>query len=366
MNNDGSNGLHGAEILIVDDHAENLTLLRTLLVPQGYTVRPALSGHAALQMMEQLIPDLVLLDVAMPEMTGFEVCAAIKADPRTRDVPVIIVSAYDNSDGKVQAFDKGAVDYITKPYQPKEILARIRTQLRLSLQRQEIERAYHRNEMLLSALRTHFSETALERLMSQSEVYDDQQSAVRETLTIMMTDVVGFTAMSERGDPHELVTNLSLYFSTLTSIVQKNGGEVDKFLGDGMLAFFRNPDKALEAAILMQRQIRDYNTRLLMDNMPLMQTRIGLATGRVLLANLGTGTRQEVTLIGDKVNVAARLEAQAPIDGILMDEETYNRAGQPAYALQKMVTLKGKDGFHAAYAAEFQDINQEVSDDFIG
>jgi PleD family two-component response regulator len=128
-NNEGS-------ILIVDDKPENLTVLRQILTEHGFRVRPAISGEIALKTVQADLPDLILLDIVMPNMDGYEVCRKLKADEQTRQVPIIFISALDELADKVKAFSAGGVDYITKPFQIEEVLARVNTHINLhSLQR---------------------------------------------------------------------------------------------------------------------------------------------------------------------------------------------------------------------------------------
>ncbi len=123
-------------ILIVDDTPENLTVLRKMLTEQGFRVRPAISGEIALKAMQADLPDLILLDIIMPNMDGYEVCRKLKADEKTQNIPIIFISALNELKDKVKAFAEGGVDYITKPFQVAEVLARVKTHINLhSLQR---------------------------------------------------------------------------------------------------------------------------------------------------------------------------------------------------------------------------------------
>jgi PleD family two-component response regulator len=119
----------GSDVLVVDDTRENLRLLIRILAENGYKVRPVTNGRMAVTAAQIVPPDLVLLDIMMPDMNGFEVCAELKADERTRDIPVIFISALDETSDKVRAFDEGGVDYITKPFEAGEVLARVNTHL---------------------------------------------------------------------------------------------------------------------------------------------------------------------------------------------------------------------------------------------
>ena len=131
-----------SNILIVDDKHENLTLLRQILTDQGHLVRPSLSGKHALQTVNANMPDLILLDIMMPEMDGYELCQKLKADERTREIPVIFLSALGDVKDKVKAFSVGGVDYITKPFNAKEVLARVNTHLELKFSREELKKSY--------------------------------------------------------------------------------------------------------------------------------------------------------------------------------------------------------------------------------
>ena len=139
-----------ADILIVDDTPANLNVLSAILGKRGYHVRPAINGALALKAAQKAAPDLILLDVQMPEMDGYQVCRQLKDDAQTRDIPVIFISALDDVLDKVEAFQSGGVDYITKPFQIEEVLARVENQLALHQQREAIAALRARNEQLMA------------------------------------------------------------------------------------------------------------------------------------------------------------------------------------------------------------------------
>ena len=154
MSSRGESNKHQAQILVVDDSAASLKLLTTLLTNHGYQVRPASSGHLALRSAAVETPDLILLDVRMPDMDGYEVCRHLKADEQTRNVPLIFISGLDEVVDKVKGFEAGCVDYITKPFEPQDILARIETHLHLrSLQKQLEERNRQLQEEIVERVR---------------------------------------------------------------------------------------------------------------------------------------------------------------------------------------------------------------------
>src|SRR5262245_40559360 len=137
-------GVAAPSVLIVDDTVESLRLLSDLLDEQGYEVRPVTNGRQALQAIEQDAPDLILLDINMPEMDGYETCARLRLNERCRDLPVIFLTALADTADKVRAFNVGGVDYITKPFQIDEVLARVRTHIDLKRARSALARSYER------------------------------------------------------------------------------------------------------------------------------------------------------------------------------------------------------------------------------
>jgi len=138
MNNNDAVAMN--DVLIVDDTPENLTILCQILTEHGYQVRPALSGEIALKAVRADIPDLILLDIMMPGMNGFEVCRNLKAEEQTKHIPIIFISGLHELEDKVRAFSEGGVDYITKPFQTEEVLARVNTHIALHTFRKSLEK----------------------------------------------------------------------------------------------------------------------------------------------------------------------------------------------------------------------------------
>jgi putative two-component system response regulator len=132
----------GATVLVVDDNPNNLHILCNMLENEGYRVRPALNGSLALRAIKSVLPDIILLDIRMPEMDGYEVCRILRQDPQTHDVPVIFISALQETEDKVNAFKAGGVDYVVKPFQVEEVLARVHTHIALSRTRKALAAAY--------------------------------------------------------------------------------------------------------------------------------------------------------------------------------------------------------------------------------
>jgi class 3 adenylate cyclase len=172
----------------------------------------------------------------------------------------------------------------------------------------------------------------------------------------MFTDVADFTSISEIVDPKDLMADLIVYMNTLSWVVHKHGGEIDKFLGDGLFAFFADASQAFAAAKEIQLELAKFNdSQVKQEHKPFL-TRIGLATGHILQTTLGFGDRLEHTIIGDRVNTAARLQSKAPVGGILIDKATYIAIGSPDTLIQDKVELKGKANLETAYAIQPENI----------
>lgn len=344
-----------ADILIVDDMPANLSLLSSMLTAQGYEVRAAINGSMALMSAAAVPPDLILLDVNMPQMDGYEVCRRLKADARTADIPVIFLSAMTGIGDKVTAFEAGGIDYVTKPFELREVLARVGTQLvvhqqrrELERQRQELEERYAQIRQMHAVLRGYLSDRAWESI--EESVASNRPSApTREVLTVLVSDVEDFVRLSEHLDPGPLLADLSLYMATVAQVVYDHRGEVDKYVGDGMLAFFRSASDALAAALRIQRNIGTFNEHQRTQGRPVFPTRLGLTTGPVLLASIGSSGRREFTIIGDRVNMAFRMQAQALAGGMLLDEATFAGAGRPEGAEAVMMQIRGKQGEEQLY-----------------
>ena len=186
-----------ADILIVDDTPANLNVLSAILGKRGYRVRPAINGALALKAAQKVAPDLILLDVQMPGMDGYEVCRQLKADPQTRDIPVVFISALDDVLDKVEAFEVGGADYITKPFQIEEVLARVENQLVLHQQREAISGLSARNQQLL-ALATRELRPRLDQIAQWA-------AALREGGDTALAEQIGASANEMRAALDELL-----------------------------------------------------------------------------------------------------------------------------------------------------------------
>ena len=303
-------------VLCVDDTSENLMLLSEVL-KDDYRVRVANSGERALQIMSVApLPDIVLLDIMMPDMDGREVLRRLRASPATRDVPVIFITAMTTPEDEERGFAAGATDYINKPISPPTVLARVRTQLALA------ERTA-RLASLSEQLSRYLSPQVYKAIFEGTQ--DGAIRASRKKLTIFFSDIKDFTQTTESMEPEDLTYLLNRYFSEMSKIAIEHGATIDKFVGDAMLMFFGDPstrgvrEDALQCVRMADLQAvwreKGYDKPFHM--------RIGINTGFCNVGNFGSDERMDYTIIGAEVNLAARLEQVAEPDGMTLSYETY-------------------------------------------
>lgn len=308
------------DILIVDDTAANLRLLAGMLSEKQYRVRPVSDGQSALKAVQASAPDLILLDINMPGMNGYEVAQKLKSDQDTANIPIIFISALNEVLDKVKAFDSGGVDYITKPFQLEEVLARVETHLTLRQLQRQLQEA---NQMLEARVEERTAElielnqsldrfvphVLLEYLNKESITEVNLGDHMLGEMAVMFADIRGFTALSEALTPQQSFSFLNDYLSTVGPIIRENNGFVDKYLGDGLMAVFPEGAKdAVSAAVAMQIALTDLNQRLSQQGLATVQMGVGINTGKVMLGMLGEEQRIQGTVISDAVNVASRLE----------------------------------------------------------
>jgi two-component system sensor histidine kinase ChiS len=349
-------------ILIVDDNPINLDVLLNLLDEADFDVLVATDGLSALEQAAYAQPDLILLDVMMPHLDGYETCRRLKAQPQTADIPVIFITALAEAANKVKGFEVGGVDYITKPFEHQEVLARLHTHLSLRRLRQELsetnatleDRVTQRTQELSAINRAYsrFIPPEFLSLLNKNSITQVKLGDQRQMeMTILFADIRDFTGMSETMTPQENFNFLNAYLSRVSPIIRQHGGFIDKYIGDAIMALFPHPeqqgDQAVQAAIAMQNQITAYNLHREQQGLPRIRVGIGLHTGLLMLGTIGESERLESTVISDAVNLAARLEGLSKIYGsqIMMSERTLLKLyhfDQYHYRFLDRVVVKGK------------------------
>ena len=326
-----------ARILVVDDKPENVRLLDAVLSPRGYTVDTAGSGAEALERLTTQPPDLVLLDVEMPEIDGYEVCRRIRAMPETEVLPVIMITA-SGRDEKRHALDAGADDFVMKPFDQAELLARVRSLVRIkryhdTIQQQAAELARwnreleHRVESQLvqidriGRLKRFLSPTVAELIVSAGD--ESFLESHRREITVVFCDLRGFTAFAETVEPEDVMGILREYHAALGEIIFRFEGTLERFTGDGLMVFFNDPVPCPDAPARAVRMAVEMRLRFgeialgWRKKGHVLGFGVGIAQGYATLGRVGFEGRYDYAAIGTVTNLAARL-CEAASDGQIL------------------------------------------------
>lgn len=344
-------------ILVVDDDPRNVKLLADLLTAEGYAVSSAASGVEALACPP---PDLMLLDVVMPGMSGYEVCRAVRADPRTTILPIVMVTAVDPAEERIRGLEAGADDFLSKPVDPEELLVRVRSLLRIKTLHERVEEQARElaslNDSLEARVRTQVDE--LERLSRLKRFFSPAVADVilagdaadplrthRAEVTVVCVALRGFAAFAESAEPEEMMAVLRAYHATMGACVVAAGGTVERFTSDGMTVVFNDPlvvpdaaRRAVELARAMQSAAagtlaerwwaRGYDLELV----------VGIAAGYATIGAIGFAGRLEYGVVGVVSDVAAALAAAASPGRILVTRRVLADVG-PGSSAEPAVTF---------------------------
>jgi adenylate cyclase len=314
-------------VLVVDDTPANRDVLSMYFITAGAEVLTASDGAKAIQVATQSLPDLVLLDVQMPHMDGFEACKRLKAHPATQFVPVVIVTALDSEEDKIKAIESGADDFLTKPYSLIVLMTRARALLKIKHLTDQLRA---RNRLLRRVLNRYVAEEVADTILTDPEKHLQLGGETRE-VTVLFADIRGFTTFTEQHPAERVLETLNHIFSQLTPLVFKHRGTFDKYLGDAILAFYgaplAGPDDALRAtqSALEMQDVFERLRREAPDTIGRLGLGIGLHSGEATVGNVGSETVMDYTVIGDTVNVARRLQEDARSSEILMSEATWQQ-----------------------------------------
>jgi adenylate cyclase len=325
-------------LLVVDDNKVNRLLLGRGLEQQGHQVAFAINGLQALEMLHQSQFDMLLLDIQMPEMDGYQVLEELQGDLNLRDLPVIVTSALEELDSVVRCIEMGAEDYLIKPINPVLLRARICAGLekkRLRDQQRELIRRFATAEVAQDLEESGFA------LGGRSV-----------EATAMFSDIRGFTSIAESQSPADTIELLNTYYTLMFEAISGQGGVVNQMVGDGLMAIFGAPiplahhgEQSVRAALEMIEMINLFNLDQAATGRPVIRIGIGIATGQVIAGYTGTQRRATYTCVGDTVNLAARLESHTKIAGhpLLIDECTRQSLSDAIHVLDLgRVQIKGK------------------------
>lgn len=362
-----------AKVLVVDDTAMNVKMLADILSFKGYQVVTAAGGKEALTKLESEKPDLVLLDVMMPDLDGYAVCRAIREMPEHAVLPVIMVTALDPGKERVKGIDAGADDFLTKPINQPELLARVRSLLRVKAYHDQIQQQAQElaqwNQTLekrvadgvreleqMGRLKRFLSPQIADLILNgnQTDGSEDPLKSHRREITVVFLDLRGFTAFTETADPEEVMGVLSEYHQAMGRLVMAHNGTIEHFAGDGIMIFFNDPvvidnpaQKAVAMAVQMQADFaalaqswhkRGYDLHM----------GVGIAQGYATMGTIGFEGRRDYGAIGPVCNLSSRLCSAAQAGQILVSQKVFASVESlvQSQALGE-ITLKG---FHKPMA----------------
>jgi class 3 adenylate cyclase len=314
-----------ARILVVDDTPSNVKLLADVLTARGYAVATAASGAEALATIARDAPDLVLLDVMMPGMSGYDVCRRIRETPATAMLPVVMITALDPGQERVKGIEAGADDFLSKPVNQAEVLARVRSLLRIKVLHDELTDLNRTLEARVEAqvgqlerlgrLKRFFSPALAEAIVSGGT--DDPLASHRREITVVFLDLRGFTAFAETAEPEEVMGVLREYHAAMGQLILEHEGTLERFTGDGMMIFFNDPvpvpdapARAVRMAVAMRARVEELMRGWHKRGYDL-ELGVGIAQGYATIGAIGFEGRWDYGAIGTVTNQAARLCGEA-------------------------------------------------------
>ena len=334
-------------VLVVDDDPDMQRLLALMIRAEGMQVDTADDGDAALTRAVATPPDLILLDVMLPGIDGFAVCERLKRDASTAMIPIVLITGLEDRASRVRGIRAGADDFLSKPVQREELLARVQTLRRLHETRRELED--NRKETLRKTFDRYLSPRLVGSIMAdlESGISPFERTPQRVELVVLFADLRGFTRLTERTQVDGVVALLNEYFEVLTEAAYRHDGTIFNMAGDNLLVGFNVPFPQPDAAALAWRAAHDMaaSARPVLERWAGrgMATGVGfgIASGDAILGNVGSSHYMNYTIIGDAVNVAARLVELAQPGELLVSGAVLKAAGQKA-AGRGMLPLRGR------------------------
>jgi len=347
-------------ILIVDDTPANVHILQSRLAAHGYDIVTATDGEAALAAVKETEPDLILLDVMMPKMDGFEVCRRLRADASLPFIPIIMVTAKADPKDVVAGLEAGGDEYLTKPVDQPALVARVKSMLRikslhdtveaLAAERAELNKSLeHRVEEQvgqLEQLKQFFSPQLAELIVAGGA--EDPLKSHRREVTVVFLDLRGFTAFAETAEPEEVMGVLREYHAEMGRLILHHEGTLERFTGDGMMIFFNDPvpvpnpgERAVRMAVAMRGRVDDLAVGWRKRGYDLAFG-LGIAQGYATIGAIGFEGRWDYGAIGTVTNLAARLCGEAKAGQILVAQRVAS-AVEDVADLEEVgpLTLKG-------------------------
>ena len=325
-------------ILIVDDEAKNVKLLEAVLAPQDFQIEKAYNGQEALDQVRRRRPDVILLDVMMPVLDGFEVCRRLKSDPDTQLIPVVIMTALGQVEDRIKGKEAGADDFLTKPVDRRELMARINSLLRLN---RAIAKKINFLEQIQRRLANFVPTSVARRAVENPDATEFQQR--QQDVSVLFVDITDYTRISESLPDEQVIAMVETLFSRFIDRVHAHGGEINNTAGDGMMVIFQAEDPAEHAVKAVQTALDFLQVTEPMEREPALRVpragsgirheplsvHVGIHSGSALVGPTkiegAAATRWVHTAVGSVVNLAARISGFAKAGMIVVSEETARR-----------------------------------------
>ncbi len=312
-------------VLIADDNPDSRQLTKDIMRTMQFDVITAYDGPSALTSAQTNMPDLIILDINMPGMTGFDVCSILKSNEETMHIPILMLTARDDVENRVKGLDVGADDYLTKPFNPRELMARVETRMRAKLETDDLRAT---QQVIRQTFERFVHPSVVDELLRYPTRV--QLGGQLQEISVMFVDLEGFTSISEYTDPETLLSILNQYHELIVSLIQQNNGTIDKFLGDGVMALYNTPLPlqnhamfAVQTALLIRDGLAEFHQRFTAQHQ--MGINFGIHSGSAVVGNVGTPQIMDFTAVGDTVNIASRLQGLAHHNQILISEATFEQ-----------------------------------------
>lgn len=357
-------------VLVVDDDPDMAGFLAHLLQREGMSVETAGDGQSALMKVMTSPPDLMLLDVMMPGVSGFDICRQLKGDESTALIPIVLVTALEDTESRVRGIEAGADDFLSKPVKREELIARVKTLRRLHETRKELESRrlateVQRKEAIRKAFSRYISPRLADRIADAAGEHGDpfQGRAQRTNLVALFADLRGFTRLTEQNEVGAVVAMLNEYFAVLTEAAYQYDGTIFNMAGDSLLVGFNVPfpqpdaaERAWRTALEMVARFEPVAAAWQSRHGIAVGVGIGICTGEAIIGNVGSTHYASYTIIGNPVNTAARLMQMAASGEVLVCGPVYERIRHllPAGLVEGRgdVTLRGKSEAIPVYAVK--------------
>lgn len=350
------------EILLADSNLTDLSVLKSQLAAMNYAVIPMMTGESVLERLDTYIPDLLLINVKLADMSGYGLCQKVRQLYSQDKLPILLIIDEAGTSDMMEGLVVGANDFLVKPFSQEEFLTRINTHLQLSR---------------INSMYSRFVPTEFLRSLGQDNITDlklgDQ---VQREMTILFVDIRSFTTLSENMTPQENFKFINSYLSRFSPMINRHNGFVDKYIGDAIMALYPGkPEDAIQTAVEMTEHVKTYNIHRAKCGYKAIDIGIGIHTGNLILGIIGDGRRMQGTVISDAVNLAARIQDVTKLykTNIVVSQETFTRLEDPTayrYRYLGRVRVKGKDktaSLFEFFDADFEDrvaLKEETKQDF--